>query len=49
VPRGGSVQFLNNRLLYLSDQGIMAFDGQESVPLTDQQIPATSGWPIRAT
>jgi hypothetical protein len=36
---GGSVQFLNNRIIYLSDQGIMAFDGQESVCLTDIKIP----------
>jgi hypothetical protein len=36
---GGSVQMLNNRILYLSDQGIMRFNGQESECLTDLQIP----------
>jgi hypothetical protein len=36
---GGSVQFLNNSLIYLSDQGLMAFNGQESKCLTDLKIP----------
>ena len=36
---GGSVQMLNNRILYLSDQGIMRFNGQESEPMTDLKIP----------
>ena len=29
---GGSIQFLNNSLIYLSDQGLMAFNGQTSEP-----------------
>jgi hypothetical protein len=36
---GGSVQFLNNSLIYLSDEGLMAFDGNESQCLTDLKIP----------
>ena len=36
---GGSVQFLNNNLIYLSDQGLMAYNGQESTCLTDLKIP----------
>jgi len=36
---GGSVQFLNNRLIYLGDQGLMSFNGDESTPLTDMRIP----------
>ena len=36
---GGSVQFLNNRVIYLSDQGLTAFDGMNSQPLTDLRIP----------
>lgn len=36
---GGSVQFLNNRLIYLTDEGLSSFDGQESTCLTDMKIP----------
>ena len=36
---GGSVQFLNNSIIYLSDQGLMEFNGQESRCLTDLKIP----------
>lgn len=36
---GGSVQFLNNSIIYLSDQGLMEFNGQESRCLTDLRIP----------
>ena len=37
---GGSVQVVNNRAIYLTDQGLSEFDGQESRPLTDKKIPA---------
>jgi hypothetical protein len=36
---GGSVQKLGNRVIYLSDEGLVAFDGQESTTLTDLVIP----------
>lgn len=36
---GGSVQFLNNHLIYLVDQGLASFNGEESELLTDLKIP----------
>ena len=37
---GGSIQFLKNRIIYLSDEGLTSFDGQNSQSLTDLKIPA---------
>ena len=37
---GGSVQFINNRLIYLGDQGLMSYDGQNAMCLTDLKIPS---------
>ena len=36
---GGSIQVLRNRVLYLGDEGLLSFDGQESTCLTDLKIP----------
>jgi len=36
---GGSLQFLGNRIIYLSDRGLVSFNGQESEPLTDLKVP----------
>ena len=36
---GGSVQKINNRLIYLGDEGLLSFDGHNSVTLTDIRIP----------
>lgn len=37
---GGSIQEIRNAAIYLGDEGIMSFSGQESVCLTDLKIPA---------
>ena len=36
---GGSVQIVGNTVIYLIDQGLAAFDGQNSLPLTNLKIP----------
>ena len=36
---GGSAQVVDNRLIYLGDEGLYEFDGQESKCLTDLRIP----------
>jgi hypothetical protein len=37
---GGSIQEIHNRIVYLIDQGLAWFNGQESEPLTDLRIPS---------
>lgn len=36
---GGSAQVIDNRLVYLSEQGLTMFDGQDAVCFTDLKIP----------
>lgn len=37
---GGSAQVVNNRLIYLADEGLVMFDGQDTHALTEQRIPS---------